>query len=89
MLKVQARSVLNIPCPQVFAWSADASNPVGSEYIIMEEAPGTQLDKIWSDLSLEQKVEIVDDLVSLEKKMIALSLNRYPFAVCLCCGTIC
>ncbi|KAL1962037.1 hypothetical protein VTN77DRAFT_623 [Rasamsonia byssochlamydoides] len=38
-----ARSVLEIPTPQVYAWSAHANNSVGSEYIVMEEAPGTKL----------------------------------------------
>ncbi|PYI05424.1 phosphotransferase family protein [Aspergillus sclerotiicarbonarius CBS 121057] len=71
------RSVLEIPTPQVYAWSADANNPVGSEYIIMEEVTGTNLDDAWHDLSLEQKVEIINDLVSLKKKMTSLSLNRY------------
>ncbi|KAL4935124.1 hypothetical protein BDV06DRAFT_217657 [Aspergillus oleicola] len=72
-----ARNVLDIPAPQVFAWSADAENPVGSEYIIMEHAPGTKLDDVWNDLSLEEKVAIVKNLVSLQKKMLSLSFNRY------------
>ncbi|RAK96108.1 aminoglycoside phosphotransferase family protein [Aspergillus ibericus CBS 121593] len=72
-----ARSVLEIPTPQVYAWSADANNSVGSEYIIMEEAPGTKLDDIWHDIPLEQKVDIVENLISLVKKMASLSFNRY------------
>ncbi|KAJ0420258.1 phosphotransferase family protein [Aspergillus carlsbadensis] len=60
-----ARSVLDIPTPQVFAWSAGPSSPVQSEYIIMAEAPGVQLDGVWGDLSLEQK------------KMISVSFTRY------------
>ncbi|RMZ82272.1 hypothetical protein DV738_g1897, partial [Chaetothyriales sp. CBS 135597] len=38
-----ARSVFDIPVPKVYQWSACADNAVGSEYIIMEEAMGTQL----------------------------------------------
>ncbi|KAL4877121.1 kinase-like domain-containing protein [Aspergillus karnatakaensis] len=39
-----ASSILDIPVPRVLAWSSDANNPVRSEYIIMEEAPGVKLD---------------------------------------------
>ncbi|KAL2812416.1 hypothetical protein BJX63DRAFT_396885 [Aspergillus granulosus] len=42
-----ARSVLEVPTPRVFPWSADANNPVRSEYIIMQEAPGKKLEDIW------------------------------------------
>ncbi|KZF23034.1 phosphotransferase family protein [Xylona heveae TC161] len=72
-----ARSVLEIPTPKVYAWNADKNNPVGSEYIIMEEARGTQLDDIWNDLSLEERIVIMKDLVSIEKKMLSVSFNRY------------
>ncbi|KAE8143675.1 kinase-like domain-containing protein [Aspergillus pseudotamarii] len=72
-----ARSVLKVPTPQVFAWNAHRNNPVGSEFIIMEEAPGVKLEDIWSDLDLEKKVAIMKDLVALEKKMLSVSSNRY------------
>jgi hypothetical protein len=41
------RTILNIPVPQVLAWSATDQNPVQAEYIIMEEASGSQLHKVW------------------------------------------
>ncbi|KAB8225702.1 kinase-like domain-containing protein [Aspergillus novoparasiticus] len=72
-----ARSVLKIPTPRVFAWNTDANHPVGSEFIIMEEAPGVKLEDVWSDLDLEEKVVIMDDLVALEKRLLSISLNRY------------
>ncbi|GAB1206468.1 hypothetical protein APSETT445_005157 [Aspergillus pseudonomiae] len=74
---IQARTILGIPTPQVYAWNADVNNAVGSEYIIMEEAPGTKLEDIWHVLSLEEKVEIMKDLVQLEKKMLQAPLDRY------------
>ncbi|RJE20973.1 hypothetical protein PHISCL_06683 [Aspergillus sclerotialis] len=42
----------------------------------MEEAPGEKLEDIWDDLPLEQKITIMKDIVSLEKKMISVSFNR-------------
>ncbi|KAF9029316.1 protein kinase subdomain-containing protein PKL/CAK/Fmp29 [Hymenopellis radicata] len=36
--------------PQVYAWSKDPSNPVGSAYIITEDVVGTSLSNEWSSL---------------------------------------
>lgn len=37
---------LAIPVPKVFAWSTTSDNPVGCEYIIMEEASGDALNVV-------------------------------------------
>jgi hypothetical protein len=42
----------------------------------MEEAPGVKLDDNWENISLEQRITIMKDLVSLEKKMASVSFNR-------------
>ena len=60
----------------MYAWNADEGNSVGSEYVIMEEAPGTKLEDLWDNLPLEEKTEIMKDLVPLEKKMFQVPLNR-------------
>ncbi|DAA74701.1 TPA_exp: Uncharacterized protein A8136_3017 [Trichophyton benhamiae CBS 112371] len=72
-----ARTVLQIPVPQVYAWSPHVDNPVGAEYIIMEEAVGTKLEDVWHDLSLEDRLKIVEDLVSIESKLLSVSFSRY------------
>ncbi|RAK76383.1 aminoglycoside phosphotransferase family protein, partial [Aspergillus fijiensis CBS 313.89] len=72
-----ARTVLGVPTPHVYAWNADVCNPVGSEYIIMEEAPGTKLEDLWDDYSLEEKIAVMKDLVQLERKMLQVPLNCY------------
>ncbi|KAH8429192.1 uncharacterized protein LDX57_006861 [Aspergillus melleus] len=54
-----ARSVLNIPTPEVYAWCANCDNPVRSEYIIMQEAPGVKLEDVWHEFPLEKKVGIM------------------------------
>ncbi|KAL4986036.1 kinase-like domain-containing protein [Aspergillus falconensis] len=59
--EVATMDVSEIPTPRVFAWSADANNPVRSEYIIMK-APGVKLDNIWENLSLEQRVRYYGNL---------------------------
>ncbi|EAW24094.1 uncharacterized protein NFIA_036660 [Aspergillus fischeri NRRL 181] len=72
-----ARTILGIPVPEVLAWSGKAENPVGSEYILMEEATGRQLGEIWDDLKLADKLKIVEDIVAIEKKFLSLSFTRY------------
>jgi hypothetical protein len=46
------RTILNLPVPKVLAWSATSQNPVESEYIMMEEAKGSQLHTVWPELEL-------------------------------------
>ena len=71
--KIQARTILEIPVPEVYAWSANVENPVGAEYIIMEEAVGKQAADSWETMELEHKVTIVKELISIEKKLLSIS----------------
>lgn len=72
-----ARTVLDIPVPKVLAWSATDQNPVRAEYIIMEEARGSQLHEVWQDLSLRTKSEIIREFVDVERKLLSVSFNKY------------
>ncbi|RYP57608.1 hypothetical protein DL769_009386 [Monosporascus sp. CRB-8-3] len=72
-----ALSILGLPVPKVLAWSMEADNPVQSEYIIMEEAAGTQLGEVWETLPLETKLEIVKDLVTVERKLLSVSFTQF------------
>jgi hypothetical protein len=69
----QARDFLQIPVPRVFDWSATSNNAVGSEYIILEEASGTQLGLKWDQLSPDKKLSIMREIVTIESKMLAVS----------------
>ncbi|KAI1305469.1 kinase-like domain-containing protein [Xylaria venustula] len=72
-----ALSILGLPVPKVLAWNMDADNPVQSEYIIMEEATGTQLSQVWDTLPLKTKLEIVKDLVNIENNLLSISFTQY------------
>ncbi|KAK3216472.1 hypothetical protein GRF29_8g3379801 [Pseudopithomyces chartarum] len=62
-----ARTVLDLPVPQVLAWSATDQNPVQAEYIIMEGARGSQLHEVWEDLSIWAScVEYLQSIVRRE-----------------------
>jgi hypothetical protein len=71
------RDILNIPVPKVLAWSATDQNPVQAEYIIMEEARGSQLHEVWKDLPLRKKVNIIREFVEIERKLLSVSLVKY------------
>lgn len=69
-----ARSVLKLPVPKVLGWSDTKDNLVESEYILMEEAKGSQLSSVWHGLPLKQKVHVIRGVVDVEAQMI-----RTPF----------
>lgn len=58
-----------VPVPKVLAWNADASNPVGVEYIVMEKAPGVQLFKVWGDMNDRDHLSLVKQLTEFESQM--------------------
>ena len=67
MKRSQVRNVPRIPAPKVFSWSSRREeNPVNAEYIIMEKAPGVELDTGWEAITGRQKYEIVKQLVGFE-----------------------
>ncbi|KAJ6060042.1 hypothetical protein N7444_002974 [Penicillium canescens] len=72
-----ARDFLQIPVPRIFDWSATSNNAVGSEYIIMEEASGTQLGVVWDQLSPDKKLSIMREIVTIESKMLAVSFSHF------------
>jgi hypothetical protein len=71
-----ARTILDIPVPQVLAWSATDQNPVQAEYIIMEEAGGSQLHEVWKDLPLRKKTDIIREFVEIENKLLSVSFKK-------------
>ncbi|PGH17348.1 hypothetical protein AJ79_01232 [Helicocarpus griseus UAMH5409] len=71
------RTVLGIPVHRVLAWEADGENPVGSEYILAEEARGTQLIDAWPNMGRRDQVAVIQDLVSIHRKLLSVTFNRY------------
>lgn len=61
-----------LPVPRVLAYSTDARNPVGTEYIIMEKIPGSPLGNTWFDLSEKQRLKVLLQIVQLEAKFHAI-----------------
>ncbi|KAJ8109195.1 hypothetical protein OPT61_g7638 [Boeremia exigua] len=62
-----------IPTPRVLGYSAD-DNAVGAEYIFMEKLPGRPLGDAWFDLSEQQRLKVLLQIVKLETKLFAIDL---------------
>jgi len=71
----QVRNVLGVPVPKLYGYSSSTDNPVKAEYILMERSAGTELGKLWQNISGPQKHEVLKALVSYE---IALSSAEMP-----------
>lgn len=74
---IQVRKHTDFPVPEVLAWSSDASNPVGAEYVIMKKAAGVQLFQIWGDISQSDKMELVKRLTILERQLSSIQFPAY------------
>ncbi|KAL2824568.1 kinase-like domain-containing protein, partial [Aspergillus pseudoustus] len=70
-------SKTSIPVPHVFAWSSDAANPVGAEYIIMEKMPGVPLNETWDAMSMEDRHKIIDQVLQFEKELCGICFPAY------------
>ncbi|PWY66750.1 phosphotransferase enzyme family protein [Aspergillus heteromorphus CBS 117.55] len=72
------RNVLNLPVPRVYAWSSRASqNPVGAEYILMEKQAGVVLTDVWDVIKGKQKVQILDQIVDIERRLAATTFSKF------------
>ncbi|KAJ5086507.1 phosphotransferase enzyme family protein [Penicillium alfredii] len=72
------RSKLGTPVPKVLAWSSKASeNSVGAEYVIMEKVSGLQLDKIWPNMDIKERFELVKTISGYQKSWMSTSFSQY------------
>lgn len=66
-----------IPVPKVLHYSADAENPVGAEFIIMEKLPGRPLGDQWFSLSEDQRLKVISEVVRIEVNLSKIDLPAY------------
>jgi hypothetical protein len=71
------RNVLHTPIPKVLSWSSNSDNAVGAEYIIMEKAPGVQLEQVWGRLDLGVRWKIVQMLAKYQQLWTAVSFPQF------------
>lgn len=71
------RTSTSIRVPEVFAWSSDAANLVGAEYIIMEKIRGVALADRWETMSSLERYKVVDRIVAMEKELSSINFPAY------------
>lgn len=67
----------SIPIPKILDWSDDASNTIGSEYIIMEHAPGVCLSLKWPDMTEIQRAMVMKPIYQNLKEAANLEFSAY------------
>jgi len=69
------KSKTTIPVPTVFHFNS-SSDEIGAEYIIMEKIRGTSLSTLWDNMSLNDKKNIIEQLVDIIVKMKSLTFPK-------------
>jgi hypothetical protein len=65
-----ARTVLGLPVPKVFGWSASADRTdAGSEYILMEKVEGVELHQRYKNLRSEG-IELINQVTAMERALV-------------------
>ncbi|KAF2258095.1 hypothetical protein CC78DRAFT_587545 [Lojkania enalia] len=62
-----------IPTPRVLGYSVN-DNAVGAEYILMEKLPGRPIGDAWFDLSEQERLKVLLQIVKLEIKLFTIGL---------------
>ncbi|GLA56039.1 hypothetical protein AnigIFM63604_004097, partial [Aspergillus niger] len=71
------RVVLGIPIPKVLAYSTSSTNPVGTEYIIMERIEGVSLASRWLSLTTEEVKSVMKQVAEIEHRTFTHSFPGY------------
>ncbi|OBT43157.1 hypothetical protein VE00_07719 [Pseudogymnoascus sp. WSF 3629] len=67
----------SVPIPKILDWSDDPSNAIGSEYIIMEHAAGTQLHQKWPTMAIDQQIRCIDAIYRKLKEVVDIKFPAY------------
>jgi hypothetical protein len=59
------------------AWSADQSNPVRSEYIVLEKSSGQQLTRVWDTVSESDRVQLIRGFAQMESSLATIQFPGY------------
>ena len=77
IMHILAQAKTSIPIPNILDWSDDPSNAIGSEYIIMEHAAGTQLHQKWPTMAIGQQIRCIDAIYRKLKEVVDIKFPAY------------
>lgn len=64
-----------VPVPKVLGYSLDRTNPVGTEYTILEKIDGTPLSEQWFSMDNKTQVKIMRQIIDNEIRFMS---SRFP-----------
>ncbi|KAL1851184.1 hypothetical protein Plec18170_006508 [Paecilomyces lecythidis] len=64
----------DIPVPKVLGYSPDRTNPVGTEYLLLEKLEGVPLSEQWFTMDNKTRVKIMRQIVDIEKRVMSIPL---------------
>ena len=76
-LTFTVKKFTKIPVPDVLAWSSQSDNPVGAEYIIMNEVPGVLLKDVWRTMTASQHITSIQSTALLVKEICVVDVPHY------------
>jgi len=66
-----------LPIPQIYAWDSSAANSIGAAYMIMEKVEGKELDNSWYDMTMSDRMAVMEKIVHVEKKLFDIQFPVY------------
>jgi hypothetical protein len=66
----------SIPVPTVIHYSS-SSEALGREFILMEKMTGENLSTVWTQLNMEQKRLVLDQIAGVTKQLMDLSFTKF------------
>lgn len=66
------RDHTSIPVAKIFHQDLRPDNPVGAPFVLMERLPGKHLYKLWDDLSLDHKKDVLTQIASVLARLAVL-----------------
>ncbi|KAG6188753.1 hypothetical protein E4U36_006301 [Claviceps purpurea] len=73
-----AREVLNTDLPEVYDWCSRAEEtPVGAEFILMEKMEGEELEHVWPNMAIEDRLEVVKAIAAYQMSWASVSFEQY------------
>jgi aminoglycoside phosphotransferase (APT) family kinase protein len=67
----------SVPVPRILAYLATDDNSIGSEYIIIEKAPGNELEEHWYTMAERQRLKMIFEIVKIEARLFSIQLRAY------------
>ncbi|KAG6298268.1 hypothetical protein E4U45_005206 [Claviceps purpurea] len=53
--------------------------PIGAEYILMEKMEGVELEEVWPEMEIEDRLEVVKAVAAYQLSWASVSFEQYGF----------